>query len=76
MVTSAELRCWFFETGLPPGGGQSRVDRYFLSGASLTLAQEMGRQTGFRGEGLVTTRRSLELEPLAPNIEIWCKWRT
>jgi len=40
MMTSAELRwfwrgrCpqpvydWFFESGLPPGGGQSRVDRY------------------------------------------------
>ena len=40
MLTSAELRwfwrgrCpqpvydWFFESGLPPGGGQSRVDRY------------------------------------------------
>jgi hypothetical protein len=25
-------------------------------------------------KGLVATRRSPELEPLAPHIEIWCKW--
>jgi hypothetical protein len=25
-------------------------------------------------KGLVTTRRASELEPLAPHIEIWCKW--
>jgi hypothetical protein len=87
MVTSAELRwfwrgrCprpvydWFFKTGLPPGGGFSRVDRYIPQRGEPDIGlKRRGDKPDFEVKGLVTTRRSPELEPLAPHIEIWCKW--
>ena len=87
MVTSAELRwfwrgrCpqpvydWFFKSGLPPGGGQSRVDRYIPQRGEPDISlKRRGDKPDFEVKGLVTTRRSPELEPLAPHIEIWCKW--
>ena len=74
MLTTAEVRwfwparCpqlvrdWFFKTGLPPGGGLSRVDRYarHRSGPEITL-KKRGRNPdfevkGFEVKGLVTTR--------------------
>ena len=88
MVTSAELRwfwrgrCpqpvhdWFFKSGLPPGGGFSRVDIYVPQRGEPEISiKKRGDKPGFEVKGLVTTRRSPELEPLAPLIEIWCKWR-
>ena len=87
MMTSAELRwfwrgrCpqpvydWFFKSGLPPGGGQSRVDRYIPQRGEPDISlKRRGDKPDFEVKGLVTTRRSPELEPLAPHIEIWCKW--
>jgi hypothetical protein len=87
MMTSAELRwlwsghCpqpvydWFFKSGLPPGGGQSRVDRYIPQRGEPDISlKRPGDKTDFEVKGLVTARRSPELEPLAPHIEIWCKW--
>ena len=86
-MTSAELRwfwrgrCpqpvydWFFKSGLPPGGGQSRVDRYIPQRGEPDISlKRRGDKPDFEVKGLVTTRRSPELEPLAPHIEIWCKW--
>ena len=87
MVTSAELRwfwrgrCpqpvydWFFESGRSPGGGQSRVDTYIPQRGEPDISlKRRGDKPDFEVKGLVTTRRSPELEPLAPHIEIWCKW--
>jgi hypothetical protein len=87
MMTSAELRwfwrerCpqpvydWFFKSGLPPGGGRSRVDRYIPQRGEPDISlKRRGDRADFEVKGLVTTRRSPELEPLAPHIEIWCKW--
>ncbi len=87
MLLSAEVRwfwpgyCpqpvhdWFFKSGLPPGGGLSRVDRYIPqpNGPEISLKRR-GDKPGFEVKGLVTTRSNPELEPLAPHIEIWCKW--
>jgi hypothetical protein len=86
-MTSAELRwfwrgrCpqpvydWFFKSGLPPGGGRSRVDRYIPQRGEPDISlKRRGDKPDFEVKGLVTTRRSPELEPLAPHIEIWCKW--
>jgi hypothetical protein len=87
MMTSAELRwfwrgrCpqpvydWFFESGLPPGGGFSRVDRYIPQRGEPEMSlKRRGDKPDFEVKGLVSTRRSPELEPLAPHIEIWWKW--
>jgi hypothetical protein len=86
-MTSAELRwfwrgrCpqpvydWFFRSGLPPGGGFSRIDRYVPQRGEPEISlKRRGDKPDFEIKGLVTKRSSLELEPLAPHIEIWCKW--
>jgi hypothetical protein len=86
MLLSAEVRwfwrgrCpqlvhdWFFESGLPPGGGHSRIDRYVSQRSEPEISlKKRGDQLGFDVKGLVT-RNSPELVPLAPHIEIWCKW--
>jgi hypothetical protein len=36
--------------------------------------KKRGRKPDFEVKGLVATRTSPELEPLARRIEIWCKW--
>lgn len=87
MATSAELRwfwrgrCpqplhdWFFKSGLPPGGGLFRTDKYApLHRATDIGIKRRGDKPEFEIKGLVATRRVSELEPLAPHIEIWCKW--
>lgn len=87
MMTSAELRwfwpgnCprpvhdWFFGSGLPPGGGLPRVDKYALQRRAADIGiKRRGNKPEFEVKGLVTTRRIPELEPLAPHVEIWCKW--
>src|SRR4029077_19937038 len=87
MVTSAELRLfwrercpqpvydWFLKSGLPPGGGLSRVDRYIPQRGEPDISlKRRGDKPDFEAKGLATTRRSPEREPLAPHIEIWCKW--
>jgi hypothetical protein len=87
MLTTAEVRwfwparCpqlvrdWFFKTGLPPGGGLSRVDRYARHRSEPEISlKKRGRNPDFEVKGLVTTRVIPELEPLAERVEIWCKW--
>jgi hypothetical protein len=65
---------WFFKSGLPPGGGFSRVDRYIPQRGEPDISlKRRGDKPDFEVKGLVATRRS-ELELLAPHIEIWCKW--
>jgi hypothetical protein len=69
------VRDWFFKSGLPPGGGFSRIDRYGpQQGEPEISLKKRGERPGFEVKGLVATRGSPELEPLAPHIEIWCKW--
>jgi hypothetical protein len=69
------VRDWFFKPGLSPGGGLSRIDRYAppRSEAEVSLKKRGGKPE-YEVKGLVITRRASELEPLAPHIEIWCKW--
>jgi hypothetical protein len=87
MMTSAELRwfwrgsCpqpvhdWFFKSGLPPGGGLTRVDRYAPPRRATDIGiKKRGDKPEFEVKGLVATRRISELEPLAPHIELWSKW--
>ena len=87
MLLSAEVRwfwrgrCpqpvydWFFKSGLPPGGGFSRVDKYVPQRGEPEISlKKRGDKPDFEVKGLVATRGSPELEPLAPHIEIWCKW--
>ena len=87
MLLSAEVRwfgrgrCpqpvhdWFFKSGLPPGGGFSRIDRYVPQRGEPEISlKKRDDHFGFEVKGLVTTQNSPELEPLAPHIEIWCQW--
>jgi hypothetical protein len=87
MLTSAEVRwfwrghCpeqvrdWFFKTGLSAGGGQSRIDRYIPQRNDAEFSvRKRGDKPDVEVKGLLTRRRSPELEPLANHLEIWCKW--
>ena len=87
MLVSAEVRWfwrgqhrqpvhdWFFKSGLPPGGGQSRIDRYAPQRGKAEISlKRRGNKPEFEVKGFVTTRGISELEPLATHIEIWCKW--
>ncbi len=66
---------WFFKSGLAPGGGRSRIDKYVPQRTEAEISlKKRGDKPGFEIKGLVTMRRVPELEPLAPHIEIWCKW--
>jgi hypothetical protein len=70
-----EVRDWFFKTGLSPGRGLSRIDRYIPQRNEAEISvKKRGDKPGVEVKGLVTTRRSPELEPLANHLEIWCKW--
>ncbi len=87
MLISAEIRwfwrghCprplhdWFFKSGVSPGGGHLRIDRYASprSEAEISL-KKRGDKPEFEVKGLVTTQKVSELESLAPDIEIWSKW--
>ncbi len=86
MLTTAEVRwfwrghCprrlheWFFETGNPPGGGQSRTDEYIpqIDQPEISL-KTRGDDEGLEIKGLVA-RTAWPLDALAPHVEIWCKW--
>jgi hypothetical protein len=87
MLTTAEVRwfwpehCpqqlhdWFFQTGLPPSGGHSRIDRYIPQPNEPELSvKQRGDKPGLEFKGLVTTHRSPVLDALAGHLEIWCKW--
>ena len=51
------------------------MDRYVPQRGEPDISlKRRGDKPDFEVKGLVTTRRSPELEPLAPHIEIWCKW--
>lgn len=69
------LHDWFFKTGLPPGGGHPRVDRYLAhaNGAEIGI-KKRGNTPGLEIKGLVATRRSAKLLTIASHLEIWCKW--
>ncbi len=87
MLVSAEIRwfwpgnCpqpihdWFFTTGLPPGGGQPRIDRYLAQPdqAEIGVKARAG-VPGLEIKGLVATRYDPTLSASAPHFEIWCKW--
>jgi hypothetical protein len=70
-----EIRDWFFKIGLPPGGGQYRIDRYIVQRSQPTLSiKQRGDELTLEVKGQVTTRRTPELDPLASYLEVWCKW--
>ena len=71
MMFSAELRwfwrgrCphpvydWFFKSGLPPGGGPSRVDRYIPQRRQPDISlKRRGNKPDLEIKGLVATRRA------------------
>ena len=69
------VRDWFFKSGLPPGGGFSRVDKYVPQRGEAEISlKKRGAKPDFEVKGFVASRGSPELAPLAPHIEIWCKW--
>jgi len=87
MLISAEVRwfwhnsCprqvhdWFFKTGLSPGGGRPRIDRYLRQPKQAEIGiKERGDTPGLEVKGLVATRRSPALITGAISFEIWCKW--
>lgn len=66
---------WFFKTGLPPGGGHPRTDRYLSQPNATEISiKERGDIAGLQVKGLVATRRYPALTSVASHIELWCKW--
>jgi len=66
---------WFFKTGLPPGGGHPRTDRYLPQPNAAEISiKERGDTPGLQVKGLVATRQSPALASVASHVEIWCKW--
>ena len=65
---------WFFQSGNPPGGGQSRTDKYIpqIDQPEINL-KTRGDDEGLEIKGLVA-RTAWPLDALAPHVEIWCKW--
>ena len=54
-----EIRDWFFKAGLPPGGGQYRIDRYIVQRSEPTLSiKQRGGESALEIKGRVTTRRT------------------
>ena len=54
-----EIRDWFFKVGLPPGGGQHRIDRYIVRRREPTLSiKQRGDESTLEVKGQVTTRRN------------------
>jgi len=69
------VRDWFFKTGLAPGGGRPRIDRYLRQPGEAEIGlKERGDTSGLEVKGLIATRRSPELGAVASHLEIWCKW--
>jgi len=69
------VRDWFFKTGLAPGGGRPRIDRYLRQPGEAEIGlKERGDTSGLEVKGLIATRRSTELGAVASHLEIWCKW--
>lgn len=69
------VRDWFFKTGLPPGGGQSRIDKYVPQPDTAEIGlKERGDTSALEFKGLVATRNIPELAAIASHVEIWCKW--
>jgi hypothetical protein len=51
------------------------VDKYAAQRCQAEISlKSRGDKPELEIKGFVTTRRASELEPLAPHIEIWCKW--
>lgn len=70
-----QLHDWFFATGLPPGGGRPRIDRYLPQPNEAEIGvKERGDKPGLEFKGLVARRTSPALGAVASHLEIWCKW--
>src|SRR5262245_9814083 len=70
-----QVHDWFFKTGLQPGGGHPRTDRYLSQPNTAEISiKERGDTPGLQVKGLVATRRSPALASGTSHLEIWCKW--
>jgi len=70
-----QIHDWFFKTGLPPGGGRPRIDRYLPQPNTADIGlKERGDTPGLEFKGLVATRGIAALAAVASRVEIWCKW--
>jgi hypothetical protein len=71
MLVSAEVRWfwrgqrrrpvhdWFFKSGLPPGGGQSRIDRYAPQRGKAEISlKRRGNKPEFEGQGARNNARN------------------
>ena len=84
MWVSAEVRYFWsafppevdrwFRSGIPPGGGQSRVDEYLRDPQQIELGMKRrGQNPGVEIKGLVAHGKTGE-EPFAGRVQIWTKW--
>ena len=74
-ATSAARARLVLQIRTTSGGGQSRIDRYAPERGKPEISlKRRGNKPEFEVKGLVTTRGISELEPLAPHIELGCKW--
>jgi hypothetical protein len=71
-----QARKWFFETGLPPGGGHPRIDRYLAqpNARELGIKERGGDKPSLEFKGLLKTATIPAVDTLASHCEIWCKW--
>ncbi len=72
-----QIRDWFFKTGLKPGGGHPRVDRYLSLPNNREIGvKQRGDQSGLEIKGLVAIQINPAISTLGSRLEIWCKWST
>jgi hypothetical protein len=72
-----QVREWFFETGLKPGAGPPRIDRYLALPNNRELGvKQRGDLPGLEIKGRVAVQTDPEIGRFGDRLEIWCKWST
>ena len=76
-VCPPQICDWFFKTGLRPGGGPPRIDRYLPLPNNRELGvKQRGDQPGLEIKGLVAIQTDPAIPVFGNPLEIWCKWST
>ena len=67
-----DVRAWFFERAVTPGGGATRADTYMLEAGLVELGiKSRGRKPGLEVKALVAERGPLALGMLSATIQLW-----
>ena len=72
-----QIHDWFFKTGLKPGGGRPRIDRYLCLPNNREIGvKQRGDEPGLEIKGLVAIQINPAIRMFGNHLEIWCKWST